>query len=115
MAVELKLDISGFFEDVGRQMVALLAADVRTEARRRVRVDSSRLRNSIRIDILSSDEREVIAETPYAAAQEFGRPDLPNYGFTPYMRPAAAEATTDQNLRDRAAQAVRTARQRNRV
>ena len=115
MAVERELDLVGFAEDVGRQMVVLLSADVNNFARRNVRVDTGRLRNSIRTDIISRDERQVSAETPYAAAQEFGRPDIPNYGFTPYARPAAREATTDQNLRRRADEAVRFARQRNRV
>lgn len=72
---------------VGR-VLQLTAAEVRNKARGTVRVDTSRLRNSIRVDNVGG-EREVSANTPYALAQEFGRPDLPRYGYTPYMGPAA--------------------------
>lgn len=97
------------FADKLGQSVAITA---RNEARRNARVDTGNLRNSIRADKTGESEREVSANTEYAAAQEWGRPDLPNYGFTPYMRPGAKEAVNQipKLAREAAAIAARRAR-----
>jgi hypothetical protein len=86
--------------------------EARKSARANVRVDTGQLRNSIQLDKVSSDRHEVSANTDYAAAQEWGRPDLPNYGFTPYMRPAAKEAVSKlpESARKAADDAARKAR-----
>lgn len=88
------------------------AVTARKIARQTVRVDTGTLRNSIQIDKVSAERHEVNANTEYAAAQEYGRPDLPNYGYTPFMRPAAEEAIQDlpDNARKAADDAVRRAR-----
>jgi hypothetical protein len=77
-----------------RRVVQGVAAAAANAARRFVRVDTGTLRSSISTDTRASTpfEAEVSAETEYAAAQEYGRPDLPRYGYTPYMRPGAKEA-----------------------
>ncbi len=91
-------------------MVMLTGAEIRNEARKLVRLDTTQLRNSIRFDMFGNDRGEVSANTPYAAAQEWGRPDLPRYGFTPYMRPSAATVVNEKfpaivDRADRTAQA----------
>jgi len=60
---------------------------VERDAKHRVRVDTGRLKNSIDI-IRKPLERRIGTSVQYAAAQEFGRPDMPRYGYTPYLRPA---------------------------
>lgn len=110
MGVEIKLDCEQFGQEVGRQTVALIAADISREAKKLVRVKTRRLQNSIRIDAPNRDTRIVLSDTPYSAAQEYGRPDLPNYGFDPYMRPGAQKAAEPGNVKKRTAQAVNTAR-----
>ena len=60
---------------------------VEHDAKRLVRVDTGRLRTSI--DIIKKPlERRIGSSVQYAPAQEFGRPDMKGYGFTPYLRPA---------------------------
>lgn len=60
---------------------------VEHDAKRIVRVDKGRLKNSI--DVIKKPlTRYVGSSVEYAAAQEFGRPDLKSYGYTPYLRPA---------------------------
>lgn len=60
---------------------------VEADAKRLVRVDKGRLKASI--DVIKKPlERDIGSSVQYAAAQEFGRPDLKSYGFTPYLRPA---------------------------
>jgi len=61
---------------------------IEVDAKRLVRVDTGRLRNSIDT-IRQPLIRYIGSSVVYAAAQEFGRPDLPHYGYTPYLRPAA--------------------------
>ena len=63
------------------------ALRVERDAKRLVRVDTGRLRASI--DTLKEPlTRRIGSGVVYAAAQEFGRSDLPHYGYTPYLRPA---------------------------
>ena len=60
---------------------------VEEDAKKLVRVDTGLLRASINIIKLIM-ERRIGSAKDYAAAQEFGRPDMSSYGFTPYLRPA---------------------------
>ena len=53
-----------------------------------VRVDTGQLRNDIQAERVSSNESKWGTTVAHAKAQEFGRPDLKGYGFTPYLRPA---------------------------
>ena len=46
------------------------------------------LKASGRVQKISPTKQEVSYSTPYAAAQEYGRPDLDNYTYTSYMGPA---------------------------
>ena len=62
---------------------------VEQDAKRLVRVDTGRLKNSINILKRGRFARSIGTSVEYAAAQEFGRPDMPRYGYTPYLRPAA--------------------------
>jgi len=67
---------------------------VEGDAKRLVRVDTGLLRASIDT-IPQSLVRYIGSGKVYAAAQEFGRPDLPNYGYTPYLRPALEKNTNN--------------------
>jgi len=58
------------------------------DAKRLVRVDTGLLRASINT-VSKPMSRYIGSSKNYAAAQEFGRPDLNKYGYTPYLRPAA--------------------------
>lgn len=62
---------------------------VEKDAKRLVRVDTGRLRASINSIKPRPLMRMIGTNVKYAAAQEFGRPDLASYGYTPYLRPAA--------------------------
>jgi hypothetical protein len=105
MAVEIFLDISEYTTVYADKFAQAINADVKNFARAKVAVKTSRLRNSIRIDKLGPASYQTVAQTPYAAAQEYGRPDLATYTFTPYMRPAAIKAGAKSNLDKRAIQA----------
>ena len=61
---------------------------VQSTAKTLVRVDTGNLRGSITKNVDSSSLIGTVStNSEYALAQEFGRKDLPKYGFTPYMRP----------------------------
>jgi len=130
IGIEKKLDLTGFADKIGRQMVGLIAADCNREAKKKVRVDSNQLRNTIRTDAPSRDVREVVAATDHALAQEYGRADIRSqeketsapksgrggpYTFTPYMRPAAATASDEANLSKRAKEAGDTVMRQSRT
>jgi hypothetical protein len=65
-----------------------------SEAKGRVRVDSGELQSAI--DVLEpahmtgggATGQFGVEGVAHALAQEFGLPDLPHYGFTPYLRPS---------------------------
>lgn len=95
----MKIDMVRYTRELTRLTIQLTGAAIRNKAREIVRTDTHELQNSIRFDLLSRERGEVSANTPWAAAQEWGRPDLPRYGFTPYMRPAAAEVINNQFTR----------------
>jgi len=61
---------------------------IEADAKQLVRVDTGLLKASINT-IKQPRTRYIGTNKEYAAAQEFGRPDLAHYGYTPYLRPAA--------------------------
>lgn len=68
--------------------------------RQLVRVVTGNLQGSITTQIMVSTPRLVSdhigPNTPYAAAVEFGRPDMPNYPIQPYVRPSANVRTAER-------------------
>jgi hypothetical protein len=106
----MSFDFQTYARVLNDKFAQLTAADTVNAAKRFVRVDTGNLRNSITFDSPQRGDYEVFTEEVYAMAQEFGRPDLPNYGFTPYMRPGLQEALSkaEQN----ADQASKIARRR---
>ena len=109
---EIFFQTADFARIYTQNLVQRAAAEVNRFAKKAVRVDTGQLRNSIRTDIISDDEAEVSANTEYAAAQEYGlaKFDLPQYRFSPYMRPAASR--TRQKLDELANEARRFAESR---
>lgn len=93
--VEIFIDLSKYGEVLADRMAQGINTRVARFARQKVAVDTGQLRNSIKTDSSGFGQYETFAETPYALAQEYGRPDLPAYTFTPYMRPAAIQASQD--------------------
>ena len=69
------------------QALDMAALVVEKAAKGYVRRDTSRLYSSINIK-RSKLTRKIGTSVVYAAAQEFGRGDIPRYGYTPYLRPA---------------------------
>lgn len=113
MAEETKIyiDLKIFSEELADKVAQGLNTRVRIFAKQNVAVDSGDLRDSIRTSgtggryqtiaggVMGTDRPSKYRKNKkarmiaYALAQEFGRPDLPRYTFTPYMRPAAMQAS----------------------
>lgn len=111
----MAFNMAGFPRILGDVIGQAVGVEVRKKARKYVRVDQGppmrgELRNSIQLDRISDSEREVTANTDYAAVQEYGHPYYPSreappsvpksgpggpYTYNPYMRPAAKE-TVDE-------------------
>lgn len=70
------------------------AKNVVKAAKRNVRKRSHKLEKSIKVDgqpkitAFGVYEINVVSDEPHAFAQEYGRPDLKGYGYTPYIGPA---------------------------
>ena len=105
--VYVSVNISALGSDIAVQIISRVTANITNNARRRVRVSTEAtvpggphgtLRNSIQKIGVNRMSWIVVAETPYAAVQEWGHPLYPRYGYTPYMTPAAQEETTDAAL-----------------
>lgn len=109
-SLKVNIDLGSFPTEYSDALLQLAAAKTRNLAKRFVRFKTHNLQNSIRADRVSDEEYVVSSDVEYALAQEYGRPDLPNYGFTPYMRPAAQEVK--RLLPELAKQAERSAIQR---
>jgi hypothetical protein len=84
--------------EVGAVQETLEAA--KGEAQNRVRVDSGNLKSKIEVVEPAhatgdgASGQFGVEGVAYALAQEFGRPDLPRYGFTPYLgRPWTLKAS----------------------
>jgi len=108
---KININLKKYGWEFADRVAQLAAAEVVKLARKYVAKDTKDLMNSIIINpALSTDRQYVVSSgTEYGAAQEWGRPDIPNYTFTSYMRPAAAEAQQPDLIRkyvDRAQQAA---------
>jgi hypothetical protein len=97
--VEIYLDFERYGNEVAAVLAQRVSAEISRRAKRYVRRLTGELRNSIKVIGVNKFTFLVIAETPYAAAQEWGRPDLAKYGFTPYMTPAAEEVSQEAVMR----------------
>lgn len=107
---EIYIDLPEYAKHLADKVAQLANVDVRIRAKQKVRRRSYRLLNSIRTEKLGFCSYQTVAETPYAAAQEYGRPDLPRYGFTPFMRPAAQEVGSQENIQKYLKQAEESAK-----
>ena len=106
--VEIKLNCKKYTLMMADRLAQLTAAEAKNEARRQVAHPSAEhpyskgdLRNSILVARKGFADYVVEAggvDTPYAAAQEWGRPDLPKYSFKPYMRPGAKHAESVEQM-----------------
>jgi hypothetical protein len=104
-----------YSKEIARIMAPAVAFDIKSRASRIARKAFGTLRASIQVQKLSADHWEVYSSLAYAAAQEWGRPDLKNYGFTPYMRPATDDTTSQGNLNRLVKEAEKVARSRSKA
>lgn len=107
MGVKYFINLPLYFEVLADKAAQVTAANVVIEARKRVRKDSRALHNSLRTDKISPSNYEASAgggSIKYALAQEYGLAPfgLPQYGYTPYMRPAAFIAAGDEKMQEAA-------------
>ena len=65
------------------------AQQIERKAKEIVRVDTGLLKSSINYYKKGKLEYAIGSGKEYAAAQEFGRPDMKGYTYRPYLRPAA--------------------------
>ena len=113
--VELYINLKGLAPDIAHNVAAAIAAKVTNLAKATVRTDTHTLQNMIQRVPVSKGHFMVIADTEYATAQEWGRPDLNSYGYTPYMRPSAKEVTKPSVFNPIAKDAVKGAIEKNRI
>lgn len=101
--IEIFVKIDDLIPEMAGNVAQALSAQVTRRARQKVAVSTEItrpggphgvLRNTIQTIGVSRTEFITVAETEYAAAQEWGRPDLNNYTYTPYMGPAAEEVSS---------------------
>jgi len=123
--VKIYLDLVKYNDVLTDTFARLLNTRVRKFAKKFVAVDSRDLQDSIRTEGLGKRNYQTVAggvmgtDRPskyrknkkarliaYALAQEFGRPDLTNYTFTSYMRPAAEQAVESGTLSEVLAEAT---------
>lgn len=74
--------------------------------------DTGDLMDSIRDERISFNQYEVSTDLPYSAAQEYGRPDLQNYTYTPYMEPGAVSGTAGSEMNKYSLDAMQAAQRR---
>jgi hypothetical protein len=83
--------------EVAEEVVKRTVEKAATIAKQFVRVDLGNLRGSI-TPATSGLTGDVYSESDYSLAQEFGDPSKSNYGFTPYLRPAATIAGSQEEV-----------------
>lgn len=105
-SVEIFIDLSKYGNEIAAAMAQRVCSEIVIKAIKLVRVRTRELQNSIKNIGVTRYHSMAVAETPYAAAQEWGRPDLKKYGFTPYMTPAVEFASQDANLKKWADESV---------
>jgi hypothetical protein len=98
MPVERKINLTNYASEIANELTLLVATEAVTEAKSRVRVDFGQLKGSITREQLSNAKYIIYSNVEHAAAQEYGIPEIPNYGFTPYLRPGAQVAGSDKSI-----------------
>jgi hypothetical protein len=109
-SVEIFIDLSKYGNELAAAMAQRVCSEIVIAAQELVRVRTRDLQNSIKTIGVTRYHFMAVAETPYAAAQEWGRPDLPKYGFTPYMTPAAQEVSQPGNIQKLTNESVESAK-----
>lgn len=109
-SVEIFIDLSKYGNEIAAAMAQRVCSEIVIKAKKLVRVKTRELQNSIKNIGVTRYHFMAVAETPYAAAQEWGRPDLKKYGFTPYMTPAAEEVSNPGNIQKLADESVESAK-----
>ncbi len=116
MGVEILLNIQNYGRDYAEFVTKRIAKDVRKRAKLIVAKDTGHLKTTIRMErerrgtyLVYTDKQEAA----YNFAQEFGRPDLKSYKYTPYMRPAAFQAGQPGNMLSHALAAHKEALKKN--
>jgi len=104
--VTINLDFAKYGTEVAANMAQRVSAEIARRAKKRAleRKKTGALRNSIKVIGVTRFKFLVLAQTPYAAMQEWGPPDTPywskrKYSWTPYMTPAAEEVVQDDVMR----------------
>lgn len=105
--VQILVDLSEYTTIYADKLAQGASTKVRNFAKRFVAKDTRELMGSIQVVKISQGQYIIFSKLPYAAAQEYGLAPygLPQYRFTPYMRPAAAKATEPAELTKIAAEA----------
>ena len=109
MPVKKKINLKKYTKTFVTAFSVSVALAARDAAIQRVRVDTGKLKISIKAEIVGSNKYIVRATAPHALVQEYGHPRHSNYGFTPYMRPAVVEATSSGVLATLGAEAHKIA------
>lgn len=105
--VTINLNFEKYGTEVASNMAQRVSAEIARRAKKKVRVARIRggtLRNSIKIIGVTRFKFLVLAQTPYAAMQEWGPPDTPfwsgrKYSWTPYLTPSAEEVVQEDIMR----------------
>lgn len=113
--VKIFLNLEKYTDVLADTVAQRVNTEVAVQAKKNVRTDTHRLQNSIRTDKISDQHYETSANAPHALAQEFGRPDLNDYGYTPYMRPAAVKAVRPAFIKETVDGAEQAAKARAKV
>jgi hypothetical protein len=102
--VTINLDFEKYGTEVAANMAQRVSAEIARRAKRKVRRKTGELRNSIKVIGVTRFKFLVLAQTPYAAMQEWGPPDTPywskrGYSWTPYLTPSAEEVVQEDVMR----------------
>lgn len=94
--VQIFVDLRLLAPEFASNISQAIAGKIKNLARGKVRIDTRNLQNTIQSIGVTRTRFIVVADTEYASAQEWGRPDLDSYGFTPYMEPSSKEVLMPQ-------------------
>ena len=105
MSLKKNIDLSTFVKVITAEVVDEAAKFAKRDAVRfvanpdnpRFEFSKGDLRDSIRVEKMGGLVK-LISDTPYSLAQEYGRPDLPRYRFTPFFRPAAINVAATRTM-----------------
>lgn len=89
--IDVKLDLNEFLSSFEHEIKKKSAEEGVRIAKKLVRKDTRELENSISTDVLNNGDYVYSTDKVYGPAQEYGLEpyELPQYGYTPYMRPSA--------------------------